>query len=582
MSLNPFKKINFISILLLIFIAIFLGMSMNPVSAATINVSSGLQNYDIQTLIDGAQAGDTINFAGNSYSNVSLIINKKLNIISLINTVISSNDSTGINGSSMGITETFAFYFTRNSSGSVISGFNILTNSDYGIIAENVKNITISSNNISGGYKGSIKLNNVSNTTVSKNKLSNSKGNGLTIQSSKKISITGNQISNNTYSGIKVYKSNDINITKNKDLNNNLSGISIYSSKNISVKNNTIQKNGHGVYLSNTNKVNVSNNEINKNILNGISLEDKTENTYISYNTITGNLNGIYVDSYSVNDTLLSNIIANSTKNPHNYLGKYNDGNGIAIGDNYQESNSKINIKYNVIIDNGRFAIKSNPNLGHDLQVGANWYGTNNYDNTGICPMVGTCMLLAKLEKTSNGYALRFYDSSTGAAVTDLPVFNATFLLNNANPQIVSVIDGTAFYNYNLSKLENNLITAIVGKETLNLVLPPSSTPSTPTTPTNNTHKTNPNSNTSGIGSSNGNGTGSGNGSFSGSGVGLDSIGPIGTTSGGGSSGGGQNPVEVSVKNTINSIKDNPYTSLAVLALIALVAVGYFRRDKSN
>ncbi len=106
--------------------------------------------------------------------------------------------------------------------------------------------------------------------------------------------------------------SSDIKITSNNVVNNNLSGTSIYSSKNVSVKNNTLENNGHGVYLSNTYNVNVTGNEINKNRLNGITLEDKTENTYISYNNITKNLNGIYVDSYSVNDTIISNNIKNS------------------------------------------------------------------------------------------------------------------------------------------------------------------------------------------------------------------------------------------------------------------------------
>lgn len=532
MSLNLFKDINVVTIFLLLFIAIFLGVNMNPVSAATINVSSGLQNYDIQTLIDGAQAGDTINFAGNSYSNISLIINKKLNIISLINTVINSSDSTGINGSSMGLTETFAFYFTKNSSGSVISGFNILTNSDYGIIAENVKNITISSNNISGGYKGSIKLNNVSNTTVSKNNLSNSNGNGVDIENSKKIAINGNQISNNTYSGINVYKSNDINLTRNEVsnngngvyidnskkvsvignqiLNNNVSGMNISSSENVSVKNNKINKNGHGIYLSDTNRVNVSYNEISKNQLNGITMEGTTQNTYFSWNNITGNLNGFYIDSKSINDTLLFNIIANSTKNPHTYLGRYNDGNGIDIGDNYQESDSPINIEDNSITGNGRFSIKSSPLLG-TLIVGDNYFGPDNE----LCPMVCAIMLP--------------YD-----------------------PTIITSSDK----------------------------------PSNPNNP-NNPHNNGKGGNTTGYTGGNGNGSFLGNGSGNANGNGNGSgIGLFGTLTSnepsGGSSGGGQNPVEVSVKNTINSIKNNPYTSLAVLALIALVAVGYFRRDKSN
>ena len=239
MRLKDFKiEINSHSIFLFLFITIFLGMNLSPVSAATIDVASGLQNSDIQTLIDGSQQGDTINFIGNSYENRSLIINKKLNIISTKNSLIISDDSDGTKRSISGLADTFAFYFSNNSSGSVISGFNILSNSDYGIIAENVKNIFIGLNNISAGNKRSIELNNVSNVTINKNNLSNSNGNGLNIENSNNVSASGNQMINNTNSGIKVDNSSDIKITSNNVVNNNLSGTSIYPSKNISIKNN--------------------------------------------------------------------------------------------------------------------------------------------------------------------------------------------------------------------------------------------------------------------------------------------------------------------------------------------------------
>ncbi len=530
MSLNSFKNINSCSIFLLVSVVIFLGISVNPVSAATINVTSGLQNYDIQALIDGAQAGDTVNFMGNSYSNISLIIDKKLNIISFINTVINSNNSNGVSGHSMGLTETFAFYFTKKSSGSVISGFNILANSDYGIIAENATNITVSSNNISGGHKGSIKLDNMDNTTISKNNLSNSE-NGVYVANSKKVSVNGNGISNNTYSGVGIHNSNDINVTKNnisssgngvyianskkvsvnenQILNNNISGMNISSSsENISVKNNKINKNGHGIYLSDTNRVNVSYNEISKNQLNGVTMEGTTNNTYFSWNNITGNLNGFYIDSTSINDTLIFNIIANSTKNSNTYLGRYNDGNGIAIGDNYHESDSPITIENNRITGNGRFSIKSNPLLG-TFTVGANYFGSDN----GICPMVCVLSLLS------------------------------------SDPTITS--------STNSSK--------------------PINKPPAPGKNSNTTGYKDNNGNGSYLGK--GNGTANGNGNGSGAGL-FGNIESNGLN--GGSSGGGQNPVEVSLKNTLNTMKNNPYTSLGILALIVLIAVGYFKRDKFN
>lgn len=76
----------------------------------------------------------------------------------------------------------------------------------------------------------------------------------------------------------------------------------------------------------------------------------------------------------------------------------------------------------------------------------------------------------------------------------------------------------------------------------------------------------------SGSGTANGNGTGSGIGLFGN----LESNGLSGGSSG------GKNGVEVSIKNTLNAIKSNPYASLGILAIIVLIAVGYFKRDKFN
>ncbi len=460
MSSNDSKiKINCHSILSLLFILIFLlTINISPVSAVSIDIVQGLQNYDIQTLIDGSHNGDTINFTGNIYQNISLVINKKLNIISDKNTKIIG---------SKGLMDPFTFYFTTNSSGSVLSGFNILTNADYGIIVENAKNINIDSNNISGGYNGTIMLNKDFNININNNNLSNSEGNGLDIEYSKKISVNKNHISNNQYSGIKINNSYDTNVTTNKVSNNNLSGLSVYSSKNITAKNNTIEKNGHGVYLSNTNKVKIYGNEINNNALNGITLEDTTENTYISYNNITQNLNGIYIDSYSVNDTIVSNNINNNTKLGFTYLSGFDTGNGIDVGNNYIETDpvlgQKINIKNNIITNNRLFSVKGNPQ--YEFTVGANWYGTNNPLDTGVCPMVQTGMCLVRLGKTSNGYAVGVYDGNT--LDTQLPSMNVTFMLDGKTSQTVQLINGTALYTKHIDPSVGHTLSAIVGKDTL-------------------------------------------------------------------------------------------------------------------
>jgi parallel beta-helix repeat protein len=577
MKSEKIKKImNLRSIVLLLSIIIFININMSTASATTIKIAPGLQNYDIQTLINGSNQGDTIKFMGTSYSNISIIIDKKLNIISTKNTAIISNNSNSISG--LG---TFSFYFTNKSLGSVISGFNIIAKSDYGIIVKNVKNISINFNNISGSHQDDIYLKNVSNINLNKNILSNSCRNGLNIENSKNISANKNQIKNNNYSGISISNSSNIKITSNIVIDNNLNGLSVSSSKNVSVYNNSILNNGHGIYLSNTNKVNISYNEINKNKLNGFTLEDKTENTYISNNNIIGNLNGIYIDSFSVNDTIISNNIQESAKSVYTYIDVSDTGDGIGLGQNYQESNNLITIKYNVIMNNQNFAVKSNPQYSKFI-IGANWYGSNDPEETGVCPMVCTAMLKAKLLQTANG-VVRFYDGNN--IVKTIPAVNITFKLNGINSKTVQTINGEAFPNYNVKSSIKNVITAVVGKTILSLSLIAHSDNSNGKpqegTPTNN--KTNDTSNNNAnSGNSTDNGT---TNSTSGNLQGLSNIGVIGSSfshdgSYGESKSDGQRSVEVSVKNVINKIKNNSYTLLAIFALLALIGVGYFKRGK--
>ncbi len=571
------KIMNIRSILLSLSIIIFICSNISTVSAATINIAPGLQNNEIQSLINGSNQGDTINFLGSSYSNISLIINKKLNIISNKNTVIIGNNSTST--SNFG---TFVFYFTNKSLGSVISGFNIVANSDYGIIAVNVKNITIKFNKISESNQDAIYLRNVSNSNINQNNLSDSGGNGLNIDNSKNVSVNKNKISNNNYSGIDVLDSSNIGINSNNVINNNLSGLSVYSSKNVSVTNNSLNNNEYGAYLSNTYNVNITHNQINKNHINGISLEDTTENTYISQNNISSNVNGIYIDSYSVNDTIISNTIVYSVKSAKTYLDVFDTGDGIGLGDNYQESNHLVNIKYNIITNNQNFAVKSNPQYSKFV-VGPNWYGSNDPEETGVCPMVCTAMMRANLLKTTKGYQLGFYDGNT--LVKILPQLAVTFQLNGKNLKTVLTTLGQATYNYNMNTSKQNVITATAGKTELSLILVPKPVDTNNNgnaskgTPNNNQESSNSSTDTANSGNSTTNGS---TNTSSGNQPGTTNVGIIGNSisqkgSFGTSDTNGQNSIEVTIKNSVNTIKNNPYTILAIFALLALIAVGYFK-----
>ena len=134
--------------------------------------------------------------------------------------------------------------------------------------------------------------------------------------------------------------------------------------------------------------------------------------------------------------------------------------------------------------------------------------------------MVSTCMIMARLVKTTNGYELRFYDGNT--LVTTLPSFNAVFQLNGENSQSVPVVNGKASYKYNMDTSKENIISAIVGNYMLNLNIPAYSDNST--TDINNPNVLTTNNENSGYTSGNGQGSGNQNvnGSFSGNGNGSN------------------------------------------------------------
>ena len=72
----------------------------------------------IQTAINNASAGDTIEITGINYEHCHFIVDKPLNIISNVGTKMSTCPSNIKGSDGIGI-----FYFNENATGSVLSGF---------------------------------------------------------------------------------------------------------------------------------------------------------------------------------------------------------------------------------------------------------------------------------------------------------------------------------------------------------------------------------------------------------------------------------------------------------------------------
>ena len=328
------------------------------------------------------------------------------------------------------------FYFKKGSSGSNISGFNIIADKT-GIIVNNTNNIKISNNNITQASDSSIIIENSKNIEISYNSIIKN-NNGINIKSSENITINKNNITDNKGNGIRILSSKDTAIVNNNIKNNSKNGIS----------------------MQKTSKTEISNNIINENKINGIELIEKTENSYISKNNISRSSRGILIDSDSKNDTIISNNIKTNLENGN--IDEYHNAIGILFGYKYNERNEAPTINNNAFYGNSRFSVRGNLDL-IKVTIGSNWYGSNYESYSGLCPKINSNLITAKLVKSKNDYMLIFYDGDKIA--TNLASFDVTFL-NGGNKKAVSVKNGIATFN---PKKTSDLVSVWVDRDIITL-----------------------------------------------------------------------------------------------------------------
>lgn len=143
--------------------------SLEPVSAASTNITSSMTNSDIQNVLDNAAPGDTINFLGTFYTNIQLTINRTLNIVTYVGTKLTGSDPKSsvflING--------------PQASGTQINGFNI-TGPGSGIIVNNTSNVGISDSSVNS--TGTAVTVNQNSCTVIKNVSATGSSTGINVQ----------------------------------------------------------------------------------------------------------------------------------------------------------------------------------------------------------------------------------------------------------------------------------------------------------------------------------------------------------------------------------------------------------------
>ena len=371
-------------------------------------VEAGMSNAQIQQIIDNAKPNNIILFVGDVYEDVNLVINKRLTLLSKVNTVLkSSSDSPVITIKG------------KDSSHTTIKGFVIKSNE--GISIHDSDYVTIAKNEITTG-NDAITAKDVKYLNITKNDIVKNNGNGIVLVKGENSYITDNDISDNKGNGIVISKSNNTYIYSNKINGNGKNGIlatdkvgkTDYGSgpENLFIGKNTINKNRNGIYLDVAgNNIRITKNEINKNIDDGLALNDVGSNT------------------------IQSNVIHS------------NYGAGIEFLEHYVRPKGQ-DISYNVIYGAHKEVEARDTyyeESGERLKLGDNWYTDNNI----ICPKINTKNIRFSIKQVGENTFLATFVDSKGNVASLLPDRELTVQVNNGEKITFTVSGGTAIFQAN-------------------------------------------------------------------------------------------------------------------------------------
>ncbi len=382
-------------------------------------LTANLSNDDIQAIFDNAKDGDTLEFDDMEYKNISLVVDKKLNIISNRNSKIYASDELSDKAKSLDIGNSFGFYFTPKGSGSVLSGISIIaSNSDYGIVIDSSKDVTVENCVVTGGQNG-ILVKGSDGITLMNNSVSKAKENGLQLKDTRNSLVQGNELFSNMRSGIET---------------------------------------------SNIYYCNITNNTVHHNSFNGISMFNQSTGNSLTHNKAYENPNGIYIDTNSKDDEINANSFTYNRRNTDYELGAFESGNGLLFGADFttakEGSPSRLQVKYNVLAHNEGYQAKNNPDLPV-FKLGDNWFDSTDDENTFVCPMLLAGIMKMGTISVKNGIGLQMYDTK-GEAVKDFGTFDTTVNVDG-NSYTAKFINGKATVDANLDPDREYDIEVMIG-----------------------------------------------------------------------------------------------------------------------
>ena len=544
-------------------------------------IPSDTTNDELQYIFDNSKSGDTIQFNDNVYNNISIVVNKRLNIVSTKNSIVHTSNSLSEKASQMGLTSSFGFYFSKLASGSVIKGLTLTGNSDYGIMVEGGSNITIANNNISCGKKAGIYLRNSRSNTIKSNIVSKAYD-GILLNNVNSTKIIANRIQQNRNTGIVLDNVNENNISKNLVTRNSLDGVLLKNSKSNNILRNNITKNG----------------------VSGLRMEGFTTKNIIMGNNISSNVVNVYANSLSNNDKMTKNTLMFAKRVFGTYIADENAGAAIVFGDDYKSVEwGNLDFSYNSIGMNEVWDAKST--MSHPpVNIGANWYFDNdgNYAIGHICPMVfGRAITADEFKTLSMGFSSdgkgifgQLYDGQTAAGAGSFKIDNV--VVNGKDYGSVEVGEDGRF-SLDLSSLPAGSVVSInISGHIFNItideeVLKKSNLPESEKDKKSSKDGENPTATGNGTGTGSGfsNGSGSGEGNFTGSGV---SVGDLSGQSNQGTGDSGQNgggsasegkAYEILKDNTPPTAKNSQLLAVFGVALVILIiALGYRSKNKDE
>ena len=445
----------------LVFLSIFIILTFSSAVMADENITdvgntiivdgssaNQMNNPTIQTAINNASAGDTIEITGTNYEHCHFIVDKQLTIISNVDTKIGTCPSNYQVSDGIGI-----FYFTENATGSILSGFTFSNDAakrgsvdPYAVYLNGASNITITNCKVTEVTDGpGIYVVNSSNINIDK----------VTVRKSNK--------------GIHLTDSNNINITESAIERNNEAGIYVGENvENTNIVNNTIYLNNwKGIYYGSCVNSNVTRNNITAN-------RDESVQSRATQGT------GIYVDS----EIQALRIKGNNIYQNGNYgiFNSYKTTSSIDKIKSYDDLEKIEEVDENFFTNHltrGIYTQQTAQGGTYTVYVKSNFYANeqfcpSTYYEPGMLRRGERDLIFSEIGEVEPGiYNVSFIKKHTDEIAENLNTVDLTFFLNKATTKagieandqarVVRVVNGTGIADFTDAKYKskNNNITAI-------------------------------------------------------------------------------------------------------------------------